>query len=129
MLPTGERAACVNPAELSGDNGHLDMRMPVTSFGAFKQNEFVVDGKLETPFAALPGMVTATCEKTATHDYLAITVNADPADNRTDNIVGDVVINGEVAADWGLHMIDMNLTIGNLVKIVGQQGEAWTSDE
>ena len=30
-----------------------------------------------------------------------------------------------VLADWGLHLIDVNLAIGNLVDIVGQQSKVY----
>ena len=30
-------------------------------------------------------------------------------------ITGDIVVMGHVLKDWGLHLIDMNLTMGNLV--------------
>jgi len=35
------------------------------------------------------------------------------------------MVNGIVLADWGLHLIDMNLAMGNLVDIVGQQSKAY----
>jgi hypothetical protein len=57
--------------------------------------------------------------------YLAVTVHGNPADPRTDDIVGDVVVNGQVLADWGLHLIDVNLAIGNLIDIVSQQAKAY----
>lgn len=52
----------------------------------------------------------------ATNDY-----------SRTDDIVGDVVVGGQVQADWGLHLIDVNLAMGNLVEIVGRQSKAYRS--
>ena len=53
-------------------------------------------------------------------------VNADPADPRTDTIAGDVVgPAGQIAADWGLHLIDANIAMGNLVDVVGQQSKAY----
>lgn len=33
--------------------------------------------------------------------------------------------NGQVNASWGLHLIDVNLAMGNLVDIVGRQGRAF----
>jgi hypothetical protein len=55
-------------------------------------------------------------------------VHGDPADPRTDDIVGDVVVNGQVLADWGLHLIDVNLAIGNLVDIVREQAKAYLAN-
>jgi hypothetical protein len=48
-----------------------------------------------------------------------------PADPRTDTIEGDVVTNGQISEDWGLHLIDANLEMGNLVDVVGQESKAW----
>jgi hypothetical protein len=52
-------------------------------------------------------------------------VKADPASPRTKDIPGDVVIGGVVQKDWGLHLIDANLAIGNLIDIVRDEGSAW----
>jgi len=41
--------------------------------------------------------------------------------------VGDVVVNGQVLPDWGLHLIDVNLTMGNLLDIVGRQSKVYAS--
>jgi hypothetical protein len=35
--------------------------------------------------------------------------------------------NGEVNASWGLHLIDVNLAMGNLVDIVREQGKAFVA--
>ena len=52
-------------------------------------------------------------------------MHGNPSDPRTDDITGDLVANGQVLTDWGLHLIDVNLAMGNLVDIVGQQARAW----
>ncbi|MEO8114974.1 MAG: DUF3089 domain-containing protein, partial [Phenylobacterium sp.] len=50
----------------------------------------------------------------------------DPADRRADDIAGDVVgLGGKVSADWGLHLIDANIAMGNLVDIVGAESKAY----
>jgi hypothetical protein len=36
-------------------------------------------------------------------------------------------VNGQILRDWGLHLIDANLAMGNLVEIVRREGEAWTA--
>ena len=51
-------------------------------------------------------------------------MHGDPSDPRADDIVGDIV-NGQVLANWGLHLIDVNLAMGNLVDIVSRQAKAW----
>jgi hypothetical protein len=69
--------------------------------------------------------LTAQCASENGFSYLGITVNADPADARTDTITGDVVVDGKVQPQWGLHMIDMHLAMGNLVEIVKRQSVQW----
>jgi len=38
-----------------------------------------------------------------------------------------VVVNGQVLSEWGLHLIDVNLAMGNLLDIVGQQSKSYLS--
>jgi hypothetical protein len=51
-------------------------------------------------------------------------VHDDPSDPRTDDIVGDVISEGEVLADWGLHLLDIGIAQGNLIDLVESQAEA-----
>ena len=117
------RAVCNNPAALTGNGPALNAYMPRQSLGRTEPNDYGVT--VDTPFVLLPGLLTATCETNDTHDWLSIAINADPADPRADDIPGDVVINGEVLADWGLHLVDMNLAMGNLVELAKTEGAAW----
>lgn len=129
----GMRVACVNPAELDGSAGALKPMLPV---GAVLLEELAQpapwaagDVAIKTPFVTLPGLLSAQCVDRGGFSYLAVTVNADPADARTDTINGDVVVDGKVQPHWGLHLIDMHLATGNLVEIVRHQGEAWVKGQ
>jgi hypothetical protein len=81
--------------------------------------------KVTTPFVSVPGLLSAQCVSNDAGTYLAVHVNADPNDPRTDDIVGDVVVNHQVLKDWGLHLIDANLAMGNLVELVRAQSTAY----
>jgi hypothetical protein len=59
--------------------------------------------------------------------YLAVSVHGDPAGPRASDIVGDVISNGKVLPEWGLHLIDVNLAMGNLLDIVEQESKAYRS--
>lgn len=125
----GHRVACANPAELDQSGGALKPLMPA---GAILLDELAApppwsggSAGIDTPFVSLPGLLTAQCVDKGGFSYLAITVNAVPGDPRTDTINGDVVIDGKVQPQWGLHLVDMHLAMGNLVEIVQRQGEAW----
>jgi len=116
----GMRAACVNPAELDGSQGALKAMLPtdkVTDSMAQPGPWTTTAATIETPFVMLPGMLSAKCVAKEGVSYLAITLTPDPADTRTDTIVGDVVVDGRVQSSWGLHLIDMNLAMGNLVDL------------
>ena len=73
----------------------------------------------------MPGLLTAQCTSNEHAPYLEVTVHGDPADPRTDDIVGDLGVGNQILTDWGLHLIDVNLGMGNLVDIVKQQSRAW----
>ncbi|WP_084397826.1 DUF3089 domain-containing protein [Henriciella aquimarina] len=125
----GRRALCVNPAELSGDDGALDARLSKAGFFGLENVSFVDDETIETPYAALPGMLSGECVEGDNHTWLSVDVAGDPSDPRTEDIAGDVVAGGEILRDWGLHLIDVNVAMGNLLDIVAAQAETWTARE
>jgi len=87
-----------------------------------------VKGKtVTTPFVSVPGLLSAECVSRDGFDYLAVSVNGDPAGPRASDIAGDVVAYGTVLRDWGLHLIDVNEAMGNLLDVVGAQSAAWTA--
>ncbi len=122
-------AACTNPAALGGGSGGLHAYLSSgarTSGTAALPRPWVTPNQpIDTPFVSVPGLLTAECVSNESGSYLAVKVNSDPADPRTDDIAGDVVTNGQVMADWGLHLIDVHVAMGNLVDIVGQQSKAY----
>ncbi len=122
-------AACTNPAALGGGSGELHAylaREGRTITGTTKPKPWVVPERpIETPWVSVPGMLTAQCTSNANATYLEVTVHGNPADPRADDIVGDIGANGQVLANWGLHLIDANLAMGNLIDIVGKEAKAW----
>ena len=87
--------------------------------------EWVAGGPpIATPFVSVPGLLSAECVTSAGASYLAITVNGVTSDPRTDDIVADVFTNGALQANWGLHLVDINLAQGNLVQIVAAKAQA-----
>ena len=124
-------SACTNPAALAGGSGELH------SYLGAKGSRIVAGVEAEpgawvkppqpinTPFVSVPGMLTSECVSNEKGSYLAVTVHGDPGGPRASDIVGDVVVNSEVQADWGLHLIDVHLAMGNLIEIVRQQSKAY----
>ncbi|MDQ0466321.1 hypothetical protein QO010_004114 [Caulobacter ginsengisoli] len=122
-------AACVNPGALAGGKGLLRPYFTNrASSGAGNAETVWAKGKtIDTVFVSTPGLVSAECVNKDGFSYLAVTVHGDPADARTDTIAGDVVVMGVIQKDWGLHLIDSNLGMGDQIDIAGQQAKAWTS--
>lgn len=125
-------AACTNPAALGG--GQADLKAYLSNAANIASSAGPtpewVKGKPQpkTPFVALPGLIRGQCVSKDGFNYLEARVMADPADPRTDTINGDVTgPNGQVAADWGLHLIDANIAMGDLVDVVGQQAKAYAA--
>ncbi|MBA3069825.1 MAG: DUF3089 domain-containing protein [Hyphomonas sp.] len=119
----GRSAICTSPPALvEAGATALDAYMPAQSFSAAEPTDF--GAPVSTPFVKLPGLVSGECRSNATHDWFAVTVA--PGDGpRVDDIRGDVMFNGQVVAEWGLHLVDMNLAMGNLVALAALQAEAW----
>jgi hypothetical protein len=124
-------AACANPAALApgakGDfHSYLSNATAQIANSGARQTSWVKDkANPTTPFVSTPGLLTGQCVQKNGFSYLEVHVNAVPADPRTDDITGDVVANGQVNPAWGLHLIDANLAMGNLVDIVGAEGKAY----
>jgi hypothetical protein len=122
-------SACTNPASLSGGSGELNAYLSTPGSGLSSRPagpDFWVKGsKIDTPFVKVPGLLSAECVANEKGSYLSVTVHGNPADPRTDDISGDVLTNGNVQADWGLHLIDVNLAIGNLIDIVRDQSKVY----
>lgn len=125
----GMQAAYANPAALGGGKGELHAYLAASgnsNGSALEPKPWLNSGaKIETPFVSVPGMLTAECVSDDRGSYLAITVHGDASGPRVDDIRGDVVINGQVQANWGLHLIDVNVAMGNLVDLVGKQAKAY----
>jgi pimeloyl-ACP methyl ester carboxylesterase len=125
-------AACTNPASLGGGIGHLHAYLTKdggTITSATPPKPWVVPEKpIETPWVSVPGLLTAECKTNENATYLEITVHGNPSDPRVDDITGDLGVGTQVLANWGLHLIDVNLAMGNLVDIVGQQAKVYAAN-
>jgi hypothetical protein len=125
----GMTAGCTNPAALAGDGEHLDSYW-FPGLPPQRGEEPVVwstQGPPPTPFIRTEGLATATCAHDGQAGYLAIKVDADPADARTDRIPGDIYMLGQLNPGWGLHRGDMSLAQGNLISLIEAQSKALTT--
>ncbi len=124
-------AVCTNPAALGGGTGALRAYLSAagrTITGSTPPKPWVVpEQPIETPWVSVPGLLSAQCASNEHATFLEVTVHGNPSDPRVDDITGDLGGGGQILASWGLHLIDVNLAMGNLVDIVGQQSKAYVA--
>ena len=111
-------SACTNPAALAGGPALLDAAAPV---GPWIFASSYTGPSITSRFMSAPGLVTGECKVLNGYHYLAVTINADPTDARTDDIRGDS------APNWGLHAVDLNLPQESLISVVRSQAAAFLS--
>jgi hypothetical protein len=72
-----------------------------------------------TPWLAYPGLYTAHCESSGGTDWLQVD---------TTNVAGDErwVVEQVLGPMWGLHLVDVNIALGNLVELVRQQAAVFS---
>jgi hypothetical protein len=109
----GLRDGCVNPARLAIGAPSLDSVLPA-SFGDMRT-------KFRTRFFKEPGSLSAACVSDTMHTYLRISVAQDKRAPEVQRFLGYVDRN----RGWGLHDMDINLALGNLITTVGMQSKAW----
>jgi pimeloyl-ACP methyl ester carboxylesterase len=73
---------------------------------------------VNTAWVALPDLYTARCERQGTASWLQITRTNLPGDTRP-------AVKPEFGPGWGLHATDVNIALGDLVRVVGLQAHAY----
>jgi Protein of unknown function (DUF3089) len=104
----GLQVVCVNPAALSGGTAPLDSAFPTR-------------GKLATPWVALPGLYTATCEQADGASWLNVT-------RTPGSTVTGPALTEAGGTGYGYHVWDMFLAQDNLVSDVTAAEITWTRD-
>jgi len=122
-------ASCTNPAAL-GSSGNAPLKAYLASTGrtitgTVTPKPWAAGQSVDTPFVSVPGLLSAQCKTNEFATYLEVTVNGNPGDPRVDDITGDLGAAGKPIAMWGLHLIDVNLVMGNLLDLVEQQAAAY----
>ncbi len=123
----GMTVACVNPAAPGAtDWRKLDSiwvansSLPVPGGPISWSSE----GRPPAPYVRTPALASGRCVSDGPRGYFSVRTNADPADKRTDRIGGEVAIFGLFIPGWGMHLADMSLVQGDLVRRVGAIGSA-----
>ena len=123
----GMTVACVNPAQPGSRNWErfdsywfANSTLPVPGGPITWSSE----GAPPSPWLRTEGLASGRCVNDGARGYLSIRTNADPKDKRTDRIGGEVGIAGMFVPGWGMHMADMSLVQGDLIRLVGKMGAA-----
>lgn len=115
---------CVNPSSLSSPTtpGPLDPRFPTPAGAATAGSDPGGAAKRPTsPWVTYPNLYTAQCEAQDGASWLQVDDVAPPGDTRP------VVNTSVLGPNWGLHLEDVNLALGNLVALVQSQGTAFAA--
>jgi hypothetical protein len=116
----GLRVLCTNPAALGGGSGLLDPVFPTQPFApgstiaaGIQLLAFTVPN-VDTPWVSSPGAFSAACSSAGGADVLEITPQS-----------GAPLIHPSPNAAWGLHLVDANIALGNLIGVVHSQALAY----
>ncbi len=127
----GMKAACVNPAAPGGAAAALkpyfSSRREAVAASLEAAHWLQPTETIETPFVTLPKLLYAQCVSDSNGDYLAISAKPTKADKRRPFIPGDLIVQGAIQKDWGLHLVDVNLVMGNVMDLISTQSKAYLS--
>ena len=121
----GMTVACVNPARPGSRNWErLDSYFYARSVLPVPGGPIVwsSEGPPPTPYVRTEGLVSAKCINDGPRGYLSVRTNADPKDKRTDRIGGEVGMLGFFMPGWGMHLADIPIAQGNLIRTVEELG-------
>lgn len=111
----GRAVACVNPALLLG---HQDLDAELLATPRVKD-------LLGTVMVENPGMISAACTTANDRTFLAVSIKSSNLAAVALRRALDAL--SARAPAWGLHALDINLALGDLVAIVGREAHAWTA--
>jgi hypothetical protein len=80
------------------------------------------EGSPPTQFLRTEGLVSARCVNARQRGYLAVRTNADSNDKRTDRVGGEVGVLGFFLPGWGMHLADMAIAQGDLIRTIEELG-------
>jgi hypothetical protein len=108
---TGQQVACVNPVNFSNGTGALSPYFLTVGSS-------VPGLKIVTPWVSYPNLYTATCMSASGATWLQINAFAVAGDPRPK-------VTASLGPNWGFHIDDVNLALGNLVLDVAFQEGAY----
>ena len=117
----GMTVGCTNPARPGAT-----VWVPLDSYWYARSSQPVPGGPITwstegpppTPYLRTEGLVSARCVRDGPRGYLSIRTNADPRDKRTDRVGGEVGALGFFLPGWGMHLIDVNHSQGDIMRAI-----------
>jgi hypothetical protein len=110
---------CVNPASLSGGTGTLQTEFATAPFPGTIGIWLKGIPSAPTPWMTYPNRSTAHCASTSDANWLQVDATSIPGDTRP-------IVSAAPSPEWGLHLYDVTLALGNLVDLVRQQTAAYS---
>jgi hypothetical protein len=118
-VPAGDAILCTNPTALGGGSGILESVFPVSfppGNGVDVPASEVPGQAGSTPFFEYNDSYTAQCAQSGANHYLQVT----PVNGAT-----PLTSTGALAPLWGLHPLDANLALGNMVSLIASETTAY----
>ena len=119
----GMEVACTDPTMLSASPLEPILSVQSNLFGQPSTNPDWTNfaRTMNTPFVTLPGLAQVHCVNNGAVSYLAVSfIPQTAASGRPNDVPGDLIVRGRRLRTWGLHLIDMNIAMGNLIDWVGR---------
>jgi hypothetical protein len=113
----GMQVLCVNPAAPGGGTADLDPYFPTAGLSVFLGSR-APKVTAATPFIAYPGEYSAHCVSSGGATWLQIVRTGGAADLRPGLSVAETPA-------WGLHIVDVNVALGNLVSLVRSESASY----
>jgi hypothetical protein len=110
---------CVNPAAPGSGSAVLTPYLPTQGLSALLgANTPTPPPSANTPYVTYPGEFSAHCQTSGGATWLQVDRTTNPTDHRP----GVSSVGG---ARWGLHVVDVNIALGNLVDLVRSEATAY----
>ena len=122
-------AGCTNPAKLDGGATSLDAVFGFpwwrTGFVQYLAPADWAAGNMPVPtrIARSSGLVSGECMTRGSFTYLAVHVAA----GGLAPVMAPAMVGDAAYPEWGLHVMDVHLVQGDLVRLVAAQADAWAA--
>jgi pimeloyl-ACP methyl ester carboxylesterase len=114
----GMQVLCVNPASPSGGTAALSPYFPSARVASGLGAEAGGAPSVASAWVTEPDLYTGRCLYRHGASWLQVSAPLRPGDHRT-------VVTEALGPTWGLHLVDVNIALGNLVSLVAHEGRAY----